>query len=71
MAEKVVKEPVPGVAEDKKTSLPNPTFEEKLDTWNGSRTNSYRFFVTLWSFIIMGMNDAAIGVSPPSVSNFG
>ncbi|KAK6226235.1 major facilitator superfamily transporter [Colletotrichum tabaci] len=70
MAEKVVKEPVPGVAEDKKTSPPNPTFEEKLDTWNGSRTNSYRFFVTLWSFIIMGMNDAAIGALIPYIEAY-
>ncbi|TQN73521.1 Bypass of stop codon protein 6, partial [Colletotrichum shisoi] len=63
-------EPVPGVAEDKKTSPPNPTFEEKLDTWNGSRTNSYRFFVTLWSFIIMGMNDAAIGALIPYIEAY-
>jgi hypothetical protein len=34
-----------------------------LERWNEPRINMYRYFTTLYSFIIMGMNDAATGVS--------
>jgi hypothetical protein len=34
----------------------------RLEQWNEPRINAYRFFATLYSFIIMGMNDAASGV---------
>jgi hypothetical protein len=34
-----------------------------LEKWNEPRINMWRFFATLFSFIIMGMNDGAIGVS--------
>lgn len=35
-----------------------------LEQWNSSRANTYRFCATNLSFLIMGMNDACIGVSP-------
>jgi hypothetical protein len=38
---------------------------EKLEQWNSPRINLYRYLATLYSFIIMGMNDAAYGVSLP------
>jgi hypothetical protein len=31
--------------------------------WNSSRTNVFRYLAALFSFIIMGMSDAASGVS--------
>lgn len=34
-----------------------------LERWNNPRINMYRYFTALYSFIIMGMNDAATGVS--------
>jgi len=39
-----------------------------LARWNESRINMYRFYVTLYSFVVMGMNDGAIGVGscPPA-----
>lgn len=33
-----------------------------LERWNESAINKYRFSTTLVSFIIMGMNDGAVGV---------
>lgn len=37
--------------------------EEILERWNTPRINLYRFLAALYSFIIMGMNDGAYGVS--------
>lgn len=42
----------------------SPTNERpSLERWNESRTSTNRYFAALYSFIIMGMNDAASGVS--------
>jgi hypothetical protein len=46
---------------DVSISTPSPA----LERWNEPRINKYRYLATLYSFIIMGMNDAAIGVSIP------
>ena len=35
----------------------------ELEVWNKPRINQYRYFATLITFIVMGMNDAAYGVS--------
>lgn len=35
----------------------------KLEIWNKPVINMYRYLATLYTFIIMGMNDAAYGVS--------
>jgi hypothetical protein len=35
----------------------------ELEIWNKPRINMYRYLATLYTFIIMGMNDAAYGVS--------
>ena len=48
-----------------KESFPDPAPGESLEHWNRPRINIYRYLATLWSFILMGMNDAAIGVSSP------
>lgn len=34
-----------------------------LEKWNSPRINIYRSFSTFWSFLVMGANDAAYGVS--------
>ena len=41
------------------------TEETQLERWNEPRANAYRYFATLFAFIIMGMNDAAYGVGYP------
>lgn len=45
--------------------LPSPTTqaEPKLEQWNFPRRNLYRTAAAFWSFIVMGANDAAYGVS--------
>jgi hypothetical protein len=35
----------------------------KLEQWNHPRINMYRYLTTLFCLILMGMNDAAYGVS--------
>lgn len=62
MDEKVAPLPVLD-GEDITEVPPITTLEETRERWNGTRINTCRFFVTCWSFIIMGMNDAAVGVS--------
>jgi len=47
-----------GVSQD-----PDPDRAKELERWNEPRSNLFRFLVTLYSFIIMGMNDGAVGVS--------
>lgn len=62
MDEKVA--PVPVLDGEEDINAPSITnFDDTRERWNGTRINTYRFFVTCWSFIIMGMNDAAVGVS--------
>lgn len=36
---------------------------ERLQRWNEPGGNKWRYMATLWGFFIMGMNDAAYGVS--------
>ncbi|KAL1913722.1 hypothetical protein Sste5344_000686 [Sporothrix stenoceras] len=35
---------------------------EQRQRWNESKTTMFRFFLTLYSFTIMGMNDGAVGI---------
>jgi hypothetical protein len=41
----------------------SPNEIHKLEQWNNPRINMYRYLTTLFCLIIMGMNDAAYGVS--------
>jgi hypothetical protein len=51
------------VETETKEHLDSPTPEiEKLEQWNKTKVDVYRFLAALYSFIIMGMNDAAYGV---------
>jgi hypothetical protein len=46
--------------------LENPVTEkESLQQWNNPSINTYRYLGANFSFIIMGMNDAAYGVYTP------
>lgn len=53
--------------EDTKEQVESPVEDadgdEILERWNKPRINLYRYLAALYSFIIMGMNDAAYGVS--------
>lgn len=44
--------------------LPPPsTAVNSLQKWNSPRINMWRVFATFYSFIMLGLNDAAYGVS--------
>jgi hypothetical protein len=45
-------------------TLPSPTTAaiETQERWNHPQINMYRTFATFWSFIVLGANDAALGV---------
>ncbi len=45
------------------TDVESPPTEPALVRWNKPRINIYRYLAANFSFIIMGMNDAAYGVS--------
>lgn len=44
-------------------AIPESRQEIPLQKWNEPRVNIFRFFATLYSFIILGMNDGVMGVS--------
>ncbi|KAF4776108.1 major facilitator superfamily transporter [Colletotrichum scovillei] len=69
MDEKIAPLPVLD-GEDVTEVPPINTLEETRERWNGTRINTYRFFVTCWSFIIMGMNDAAVGALIPYIETY-
>jgi hypothetical protein len=50
---------------DTNEALPSPTTApvEHQMKWNESKTMMFRTFAAFWGFIIMGANDAAVGVS--------
>lgn len=51
-------------ADDVDGSLPSPiTATEHLQQWNFPRVNLWRTLAAFWGFIIMGANDAVVGVS--------
>jgi hypothetical protein len=41
--------------------------EAQLQKWNEPRVNLWRVLTTMWCFILMGMNDGAIGALIPYV----
>ncbi len=54
------KEAIEHTADQQDIPLPE---NNSLEQWNNPRINIYKYFSALFSFIIMGMNDAAPGVS--------
>lgn len=58
------KEPQNEESSGHRSDNPEDAAREK---WNESRTNIFRFGVALLGFIIMGMNDAVLGVSRDTV----
>ena len=54
-----------GPVADDQAAEPHAEIKQK---WNYPRQNTYRFLTTIFSFIVMGMNDGAVGVSGPRVS---
>ena len=52
-------------SDDPVERLPSPTTQadEPLERWNAPRLNFYKTSAAFWSFIVMGANDAAYGVS--------
>lgn len=50
--------------EPKETGEQNPGFPENnsLEQWNDPKINTYRYLSALFTFVVMGMNDAVVGV---------
>ena len=49
-------------ADDVASTEPTGAFSV-MERWNNPRINAYRTFATFFSFLVMGSNDAAYGVS--------
>ncbi|CAJ0550483.1 Ff.00g104130.m01.CDS01 [Fusarium sp. VM40] len=43
---------------------------KELERWNRTRLNSYRYYATNLSFLIMGMNDASLGALLPYIETY-
>lgn len=53
-----------GLDDDFSGSLPSPISAiETVERWNSSRNNVYRTLACFWSLLVLGANDAALGVS--------
>lgn len=48
----------------------SPAAEPVKERWNSSRTNIFRFSMTVYSFIIMGMSDGALGALLPYIETY-
>lgn len=46
-----------------------PTYVQQK--WNEPRENMYRFLMTLFAFVVMGMNGGAVGVSQQHIGGLG
>lgn len=49
-------------ATDEESGTRSPPTSDGLQRWNETTANMFRFFSTLYSFILMGMTDGAVGV---------
>ena len=47
---------------DEESGTPSPQPARELERWNETSVNVFRFFSTIYAFILMGMTDAAVGV---------
>lgn len=56
-----------GIVDGPEGSLPSPTTAAPVvEKWNYPKSNTYRIGATFFSFLVMGANDAAYGVSLPT-----
>ncbi|KAK3905622.1 major facilitator superfamily domain-containing protein [Staphylotrichum tortipilum] len=49
---------------------PSPQPGKELQRWNESGLNMFRFFSTIYSFILMGMTDGAVGALLPYLESY-
>ena len=60
----VIPQDVGNIGLERDKTLPSPvTAVEALQRWNSPKVNKYRTFATFYTFVVMGANDAAYGVS--------
>ncbi|EFW98743.1 tRNA wybutosine-synthesizing protein [Grosmannia clavigera kw1407] len=59
-------------SKDEEAHLPDPESREEkpLQRWNDPKLNMFRYFSTLYSFVVMGMNDAAVGALIPYMEKY-
>ncbi|KAH6656200.1 major facilitator superfamily domain-containing protein [Truncatella angustata] len=55
---------------DEQEPPPAQSTKPSLERWNHPRINMFRFLVTNYSFIIMGMNDACVGALLPYIEAY-
>jgi hypothetical protein len=67
------KQPTSVAGDDRAAAMTSTQAAEDVETagetgggerWNSSRLNICRYLAVNWSFVVIGMNDACIGVSP-------
>lgn len=56
-----------GDATDEESGAGSPQPDSKLQRWNDTPLNIFRYFTTIYCFILMGMTDGALGVCLPSL----
>ncbi|KAK4100955.1 MFS general substrate transporter [Parathielavia hyrcaniae] len=54
---------------DEESGAPSPP-PAQLQRWNGTATDMFRFFSTIYCFILMGMTDAAVGALLPYIESY-
>ncbi|KAL2016511.1 hypothetical protein VTK56DRAFT_3439 [Thermocarpiscus australiensis] len=57
-------------ATDEESRPPSPPPSQTLQRWNESSSNMFRFFSTIYCFILMGMTDAAVGALLPYIETY-
>lgn len=59
----------PNASDDEEAPRPAPADGDdgqpshQLERWNQNKTNIFRYFGVIYAFILLGMSDAALGVS--------
>lgn len=51
-----------GNATDEESGTGSPQPDSKLQRWNDTPLNTFRYFTTIYCFILMGLTDGALGV---------
>lgn len=59
-----------GVESTEEQLEPQHIENNNLEQWNSPSINKYRYLAANFGFIIMGMNDAAYGVSRSNIESF-
>ncbi|KAH6622935.1 major facilitator superfamily domain-containing protein [Chaetomium tenue] len=59
-----------GDATDEESGAGSPQPDSKLQRWNDTPLNIFRYFTTIYCFILMGMTDGALGALLPYIEGY-